>query len=256
MSWLKIDDGFVENTKVLELTDRGFRLHMAGLCYCARNLTDGILVMRAVKVVCALTAATRRHLVELRDAGLWVALEDGYEIKDYLDYNPDAATVKARQAERSASGKRGADSRWHGKPDSNSDSSSHANGYSSRAKPRPVPSPITVSKETALAVVDSRNSQSLLAEFITQGRNAGVEVPSRVKGHLAKAIKDLLDDGQTPKAVWAGLGRMIERRIVQPGLLANFVVEASLPPRRPASDASRFGRGMTTDQILRKAAEA
>lgn len=101
--WFRLDEGFVEHKKVMDLSDRAFRLHVAGLCYATRNLTDGILSARAVKVVCALTAATRRHVVELRDGGLWLVRDDGYEIKDYLAYNPDAKTVKEiREARREA----------------------------------------------------------------------------------------------------------------------------------------------------------
>ena len=105
--WFRLDGDFVEHPKVMDLSDRAFRLHVAGLCYATRNLTDGILADRAVKVVCALTAATRKHVVELRDAGLWVALENGYEIKDYLDYNPDAETLKELRDKRREAGRLG-----------------------------------------------------------------------------------------------------------------------------------------------------
>lgn len=134
MSWLKIDDGFVENPKVAELSDRAFRLHMAALCYCARNLTDGLLTVRAVKAMCALTGSFRRHVVELRDAGLWIPLNDEWTIKDYLLYNPDAVSAKAVKDARSAAGKRGADKRWNG---GNSD----GKGHGKPLMPRPVPSP-------------------------------------------------------------------------------------------------------------------
>jgi hypothetical protein len=67
------------------------------LCYCGRNLTDGILDARAVRVVGAVLTASRcaRWVNELVERGLWVAHDDGtYEIKNYLDYNPSQASVK------------------------------------------------------------------------------------------------------------------------------------------------------------------
>lgn len=105
--WFRVDGDFVENPKIMDLTDRGFRLYMAGLCYSTRNLTDGFLSDRAVKVVCALTAATRRHIVELRDANLWVPRDDGFEINDYGLYQPPAEELKDLRDKRRAAGRKG-----------------------------------------------------------------------------------------------------------------------------------------------------
>jgi hypothetical protein len=100
VSWLKIDDGFGEHEKIIDLSDRSFRLHVVALCYCARNLTDGRLRKRQVAAVCAITGATRRNLVELVSAGLWDEYgKDGYRINDYLDYNPPSAEVKQKREE-------------------------------------------------------------------------------------------------------------------------------------------------------------
>lgn len=95
MSWVKVDDGFPEHQKVVGLTDRSFRLHVAALCHCGRNLTDGALTPRAVKVLCALTASsTKRHVAELVGAALWLERDDGYEVKDFLVYNRSGEQVK------------------------------------------------------------------------------------------------------------------------------------------------------------------
>jgi hypothetical protein len=155
MSWLRIDDGFVEHPKVADLSDRAFRLHIAALCYCARNLTDGVLTPRSVKVVCALTTGTRKHVVELRDAGLWIVSGDDWEIKDYLHYNPDAETARSTRDARREAGKLGAAKRW-GNSDSKSDSGSDGKRYGTPLMPRPVPScePKAVIARPALTVVE------------------------------------------------------------------------------------------------------
>jgi protein gp37 len=96
VSWLRIDDGFAEHPKVMDVSDRAFRLHVAAMCFCARNLTDGELAERSVRMVCALTAATKKHVAELVDAGLWLKRDGGaFEVKDFLEYNPTAEKVKA-----------------------------------------------------------------------------------------------------------------------------------------------------------------
>lgn len=146
MAWLRIDDGFGEHEKIIDLSDRSFRLHVVSLCYCARNLTDGKLTAKRVAAVCAITGARRANLAELVDAGLWIENgSDGYIIKDYLEYNPTAEEAKKRRKERSEAGKRGANNRWNGNSDGNSHSNSHSNsdGKSDGLPhmPRPVPSP-------------------------------------------------------------------------------------------------------------------
>jgi hypothetical protein len=97
VTWVKLDDHFAEDAAVADLTDRAFRLHVIALCYCGRNLTDGFLDERAVRVVGAVLTASRttRWVNELVDAGLWISRESGgYDIKSYLDFNPSAAQVK------------------------------------------------------------------------------------------------------------------------------------------------------------------
>ena len=129
MSWLRIDDGFADNVKVSELSDRAFRLHVEALCYCSRNLTDGWLLPKTVKVLTAGIGATRKHVDELIEKGLWLNSQGGgFTVNDYLEYNPSAEQVKATRkdlsAKRSDAGRKGAAARWKqtdgngdGKPD-------------------------------------------------------------------------------------------------------------------------------------------
>lgn len=100
MTWLRIDDGFSEHEKVQELHDRAFRLHVVAMCYCARNLTDGYLAPKAVKVCGAIIGtAAKRWPAELVAADLWIPDgTGGFAIKDYLHYNPAAADVKKDRA--------------------------------------------------------------------------------------------------------------------------------------------------------------
>lgn len=127
MSWLRIDDGFVEHEKVIGLSDRAFRLHMGALCFCARNLTDGRLNSASIRMVSGLVSATKKHVSELETAGLWLPNADGFEVKDYLEYNMDAETAKALKKRRSDAGKLGAAKRWD---DGKSHDTGHGPGYS------------------------------------------------------------------------------------------------------------------------------
>lgn len=96
---LRVYDEFLEDEAITSLTDRSYRLHVSALIYCSRNLTDGHLSEKAVKVLQAiLDYPVRKHVSELEGAGLWVSESSGYCIKNYLEFNPDAATVKREKA--------------------------------------------------------------------------------------------------------------------------------------------------------------
>jgi hypothetical protein len=96
VSWLKIDDGFAEHPKIQDLADRTFRLHVVAMCYCARNLTDGVVSERSLRVIAAIIGAARvtRNVEQLVSAGLWIPVGGGHRIKDFLEYNPTAERVK------------------------------------------------------------------------------------------------------------------------------------------------------------------
>lgn len=120
---MRVDDGFYKHSKVRGLTDRAFRLHLVGLSVCAHDLTDGYLGTKDVKLLTIEVGATRRHVDELVDAALWLPAHGGFQINDFLDYNPPAEQVKRERRElsekRRAAGRKGAEKRWQtdGKPD-------------------------------------------------------------------------------------------------------------------------------------------
>ena len=43
MVWVKLDDQFTENPKVVQAGPLASWLHVCGLVYCSRNLTDGFI---------------------------------------------------------------------------------------------------------------------------------------------------------------------------------------------------------------------
>ena len=97
MTWVKLDDGWPNNHKVEPLTDKAKLLYICSLCYCGRNLTDGVLNKKATGIVLAESGASRRHVVELHEAELWDRLEDGYLVHDFLEHNPTAEEVRRRR---------------------------------------------------------------------------------------------------------------------------------------------------------------
>jgi hypothetical protein len=91
MTWVKIDDGFTDHPKIEGLSDRAFRLHIAGLCFCGRTLSDGHIPTDRVRRL--LPKVTKAMVAELEEAGTWIAVTSGFVVKDYLTYNPSRKKV-------------------------------------------------------------------------------------------------------------------------------------------------------------------
>ena len=110
MTWLRIDDSFPEHGKILGLKGANAKwLHVVAMCQCAANLTDGLIEPKRLKVICAIADVPRpaQCVRQLVAAGLWEEEGDCYRIRSYLDYNPDAKSVKAKREARQAAGRLG-----------------------------------------------------------------------------------------------------------------------------------------------------
>ena len=105
--WVKLDDSFFENRKVMVLSVRAKLLFLAGLTHTAKNLTDGYLLDGDVRVIRAFAEATPKHVHELVEATLWERDGRGYSIHDWLDYNPSAEAVLAKRAAKAEAGRAG-----------------------------------------------------------------------------------------------------------------------------------------------------
>jgi hypothetical protein len=95
VTWVRVDEHFPNHPKVLALgRDRlaGMGLWLIGLCYCNEYLTNGfipehMLPVRSVKLA--------RRLVE---AGLWDAVDGGYRMHDFDEYQPTREYVLEKRA--------------------------------------------------------------------------------------------------------------------------------------------------------------
>lgn len=101
MTWVKLDDSFIDHPKVIEAGPLAGWLFIASLCYSNRLLTDGFIpqrqIYRLIDVDDPQESADR--LVEV---GLWDVVDGGYQVHDYLEYQPSKKKItddrrKARQ---------------------------------------------------------------------------------------------------------------------------------------------------------------
>lgn len=97
MTWARIDDQFPNHPKIVAVGPLAGWLHLAAICYCSSQLTDGFVPAGMVKRLADVPDADA--LVDaLVTHGLWDSTDAGYIIHDYLEYNPPADRVKEKRA--------------------------------------------------------------------------------------------------------------------------------------------------------------
>lgn len=108
MPYLNSDDGFPEHEKIDCLSDGAFRLHVAGMHYCARKLTDGLIPHR--RVARLKPNYKQPELQELLRSNVWHKGGEGcgtetcplgaageYVVHDYLEWNKPAVWWEERR---------------------------------------------------------------------------------------------------------------------------------------------------------------
>lgn len=100
MTWVKISDTFAEDPRLESAGPEALVLHVAGLCYCARQLTDGRVPARAARRLWSLDDVDAALEALVRE-GMWERLEDGsYRIVEYLSDQPSAEDVLEQRPRR------------------------------------------------------------------------------------------------------------------------------------------------------------
>lgn len=113
--FMRVDVDILDNYKIDELLEQrnghqAFTAYIGLLGWCVRNLSDGYIPARAVRLTRRATPALVRQLVE---AGLLAAYGDGWCIPDYLEYQKAAASWIAEGQARSKGGAKGNCRKWH-----------------------------------------------------------------------------------------------------------------------------------------------
>jgi hypothetical protein len=98
MSWIQIEDNFAYNPKMIKAGPEATVLFIGGLCYANRDLTDGFILKELLPCIAPLPNP-EELAKKLVDCGLWELRPGGWQIHDYLDYNPSAQEVRAERDE-------------------------------------------------------------------------------------------------------------------------------------------------------------
>lgn len=139
MAWLKIDDQFYANRKAVQaFTTDPSALGVWLMCatWSANQMTDGRIPAYLVRM----WSVDQGAIDVLVDCGLWLedSAEDGWVMKDFLDYNPSRAELEEKRAKDAA---RRSAARPRGRA---TDSAvAHDGNASGASRPVPVPEPVT-----------------------------------------------------------------------------------------------------------------
>ena len=98
MTWIRLEDTFFTNKKILLLTPEAKLLHLEAICYSSQHLTDGVIPVQVL--IYLRIKQHQRAIKRLIDAGLWsIKSKDEYQIVNYLEYQTSKEQVeKVKQA--------------------------------------------------------------------------------------------------------------------------------------------------------------
>lgn len=117
MVWAKFDDRYPWHRKVRPLSDAAFRLDVSAVCWCAENLTDGVIKAEHLPLVSDVKRPAKAA-AELVKWGRWhdnghdcescpEVPPGGWVVHDYLDYNPLRSKVEDDREKRRKAGELG-----------------------------------------------------------------------------------------------------------------------------------------------------
>lgn len=97
MAWLRIDDRVRTHPKIAQAGPAAAWLWFCGICYCREHLTDGFIPKAVVVSLAMNLTSPLKHAARLVDVRLWEDVDGGYQVHDFLDWNPSRAEVEANR---------------------------------------------------------------------------------------------------------------------------------------------------------------
>lgn len=208
MTWARFDDNYSDHPKIVAAGALAELLDMRAIIYCARYGTDGQLHATALPRISTGIVKPLEKAAKLVDVGRWSPTGDGWEVLDFLDYNPSSADAEEAARARSEKAKRAAQARWH-PPESNAASNTQASGASvlQDAPSRPVPSPSSSSHSSTTArgadVGTDEEKLSKIIDRLVEAKAAGKKLrnPARYKATVRNDA--LAEHGDTIRQILA-----------------------------------------------------
>lgn len=94
MGIAKFDDGIPDNPKHIAAGAQACWLWFCSVLYCRRALTDGFIPKAKVPTLSIGLSSPFKYAARLVEVGLWDDAMGGYQVHDYLEWNPSKAVVE------------------------------------------------------------------------------------------------------------------------------------------------------------------
>lgn len=108
MAWLRVDDRVRTHPKIVTAGHAAAWFWFCGICYCREHLTDGFIPDGMLASLAPGVTNGKTLAAKLVSVVLWHQVEGGYQVHDFLDWNPARAEVLTKRAvdlERKKGGK-------------------------------------------------------------------------------------------------------------------------------------------------------
>lgn len=170
MPWVRLDEEFPDHPKVSAAGPLAGWLHVCGLAYCNRYLTDGFVPHGQVPKLAdfegiyvdtqpnvgGIDSPSPRMIAELLVAhGLWDEVDGGYRIHDFFDYQPSRAEVEEARRQKQEAGRKGGRARAAAKAGAKADAQAPAQATAkadAQAESKPVPVPVPDNPSSSYSV--------------------------------------------------------------------------------------------------------
>lgn len=97
MTWVKLDDAIWSHRKIRAAGLEATGLFACGIAWCNQNLTDGHIPRHILPMLGDLRRP-EQLASKLVEVGLWHETDDGWEVHDFLDYQPSKEQVESQRA--------------------------------------------------------------------------------------------------------------------------------------------------------------
>ena len=112
MAWFKVDDKLWGHPKWLAASPRARSLWVTAGSWCASQETDGVVPRHVLATLGGRPADAADHVT----CGLWATHRTGWRFHDWSQFQPDAASLRAKREKESTGGAFGNHKRWHVRP--------------------------------------------------------------------------------------------------------------------------------------------
>jgi hypothetical protein len=98
--WCKLDVDYFTNPKSARAGRDGRLLHLAAICYCASQETDGHITTEIMPVLLRHAGVSKAAVTRLVRVGLLVPVDDGFQVHDYLAMQDSRAMIELRRKKK------------------------------------------------------------------------------------------------------------------------------------------------------------